>query len=142
MLKHETDFSAYLGKIAPRGRTMLLPALLEAQKCFGYISKDSALEIGAALRIPLAEITGVIEFYTMLSLEPRGDPVIRVCTSPVCSARGGHQLHREMSAHLPAGASIEKVECLGLCDQAPAAMVSETPVGRATPERILNPEGS
>ena len=38
--------------------------------------------IVAELRIPLADITGVIEFYSMLYSEPVGDTIIRVCTSP------------------------------------------------------------
>ncbi len=139
-------FSNYLAQIASRGRTMLLPALLTAQNQFGHISKETAAQIGKALNLPLADITGVIEFYSMLYTEPTAETIIRVCTSPSCSARGGHQVHQATLDRLnlqnrtasPDGQYyVEKVECLGLCDHAPAALVGDHPVGAATPEQIL-----
>jgi len=138
----------FLAQVFPRSRTMLLPALLEAQKEFGYIPSDIAVEISAALRVPLADITGVIEFYSMLYTKPTGNTFIRVCSSPTCSARGGRHVHHAILDRLglqEGGATpdgqyyVEKVECLGLCDHAPAALVGETAVGHADPDRILNP---
>jgi NADH-quinone oxidoreductase subunit F len=146
-LEHDhAAFVDYLGEVSPRGRTMLLPALLAAQKKYGYIPKEIAAEIGSALRVPLADITGVIEFYSMLYTEPTGETVIRVCTSPSCSARGGHRLHKDMltkfgvenATATPDGKYfIEKVECLGLCDQAPATLVDDTAISYATSNRVL-----
>ena len=135
------EYLDYLGDIANRGRTMLLPALLKAQKSFGFISQEIASEIGSALRIPLADITGVIEFYSMLYPEPVGDRIIRVCTSPTCSAKGSHKLYQEMVDHPPQNGTnhIEKVECLGLCDQPPAVLVDETAIGQATSQQIIAP---
>ncbi len=149
MLQRETnnlDFTDYLTKIAPRGRTMLLPALLEAQKRYNHIPKEIAAQIGSALKVPLADVTGVIEFYSMLYPEPTGERVIRICTSPSCSAQGGRTLHQtlltdfrvENATATPDGKYfIEKVECLGLCDQAPAMLLDETAIGHATHESIL-----
>ncbi len=142
------SFTNFLGEISPRGRTMLLPALLKAQREFGHISKEVATEIGNALKVPLADVTGVIDFYSMLSTDPTGETIIRVCTSPSCSAKGGHIVYKNLLHQLDiigAGAShdgkyfVEKVECLGLCDAAPAALVNETAVGEATTERIFDP---
>jgi NADH-quinone oxidoreductase subunit F len=146
--KTHSSFSNFLNDISHRGRTMLLPVLLEAQKRFGYIPKEIAAEIGTTLHIPLADITGVMEFYSMLYPQPTADTIIRVCTSPTCSARGGHQVHHQILAKLgienasatPDGKYfVEKVECLGLCDHAPSALVGETAVGHASPERIFAP---
>ena len=135
---------------AGRGRTMLIPALLAAQRQYGCVTKSAAAEIGAALRVPLAEVSGVIQFYTMLSEEPTGTTTIRVCTSPTCSARGGHDVLRETLEYFgleepgptPDGAYfIEAVACLGLCDQAPSGLVDDTAVGGASPQRLAQPEG-
>ncbi len=137
----QAEFSEYLGEVKNRGRTMLLPALLEAQKRYNHIPKAIAAQIGAALKVPLADVTGVIEFYSMLYPEPTADTIIRVCTSPSCSTLGGHQLHAEILGQVdPAKGKyfIEKVECLGLCDQAPAALVDETAIGHAAPGSILD----
>jgi NADH-quinone oxidoreductase subunit F len=144
-----STFKDYLGEIAPQGRTMLIPALLEAQKEFGFISKENATEIGNALRTPLADVMGVIEFYSMLHSEPTAETIIRVCTSPSCSARGGRDVHQQILTKLDLlkdGATadgkyfVEKAPCLGLCDKAPSALVDETAVGGITPELLLNPQ--
>jgi len=147
---HET-FDQYLESISGSGRSMLIPALLEAQKAFGYIHPEAASKIGATLRVPLADITGVIEFYSMLYTQPTGETIIRVCTSPTCSGNGSRTLHHEiLNEHgLKADGStpdgkyfIEEVACLGLCDKAPSVLVGETAVGHATVGQINNPTGS
>jgi NADH-quinone oxidoreductase subunit F len=129
---------------------MLLPALREAQARYGSISPEVADAIGRALRVPLADITGVIEFYSMLYDKPTADTIIRVCTSPTCSSQGAQGLLDELDQALsirPGHATsdgkyyLEQVECLGLCDQAPSALVDHTPVGHADPSRILHPQG-
>ncbi|MBT7783322.1 MAG: NADH-quinone oxidoreductase subunit E, partial [Anaerolineae bacterium] len=145
----EQSFNDFLREIAPQGRTMLLPALLEAQKEFGYISKEMATEIGNALKVPFADISGVIEFYSMLHSEPTAETIIRVCTSPSCSARGGRDVHQQILTELDLlkdGATadgkyfVEEAPCLGLCDKAPSALVDETALGSITPELLLNPQ--
>ena len=146
----QKTYSQILEESSIRGRTMLIPALLAAQREFGHIPKKTAAEIGMALNIPLAEVTGVIEFYSMLSEEPTGKTVIRVCTSPTCSAQGGRELLHETLNFIglkclgstPDGEFfIEPVECLGLCDQAPSGLAADIAVGHASPDKLLNPAG-
>ena len=143
----EKPYAEYLEGIDPLGRTMLLPALLEAQSRFGYISKETAKEIGEHLRIPLADITGVIEFYSMLHNTPTGDTHIRICTSPSCSVLGGRKVLEDLLSELGTEAHtssqdaaffVEQVECLGLCDNAPSALVGDVPIGQVTPKRLLD----
>jgi NADH-quinone oxidoreductase subunit F len=142
----EKPYTEYLEGVGPLGRTMLLPALLEAQSRFRHISEDTAREIGGHLRVPLADITGVIEFYSMLHDTPTGDTHIRICTSPSCSMQGGRKVLEDLLSDLgtealtpsPDGAYfVEQVECLGLCDNAPSALVGDVPIGQVTPKRIL-----
>ena len=140
---------AFLDKNGDRGREMLLPALLETQKLHGYVPGNSAQVIGEALDTPLAEIFGVIEFYSMLSSQPRAETSIRVCTTPSCASQGSGELVAQLTQHLGVGLGeatmdgryiVEEVECLGLCDHAPGVLVGEDMVGEATLERIFNPE--
>jgi len=144
----QSSFFQYLDQVSSRGRTMLVPVLLEAQKAFGHIPKEVAAKIGGALQVPLADVTGVIEFYSMLYTQPTGETIIRVCTSPTCSARGGKALHNEIldicrlksDGSTPDGKYfIEEVACLGLCDKAPSALVGDKAVGNATPVHVLVP---
>lgn len=144
------DYEDYLSGIAGRGRTMLLPALLRAQDRFGYISPKAATQISSALNVPLADISGVIEFYSMLHDKPTAKSIIRICTSPTCSSQGARELLSEMSQALDIAPGypnadgeyfLEQVECLGLCDQAPAALMGLKPIPHASVERVLSREG-
>ena len=138
---HPDSFEVYLKSIEPRGRTMLLPALLEAQNRFGHIPKAEAEKIGKTLKVPLADISGMIEFYTILKTEPTGNTHVSICTSPVCAAKGSHQLTQNLEVALSQTTSFEEVACLGLCDHAPAVLVNDNQVGQATSEGIANPKG-
>src|SRR3990170_4802719 len=74
---------------APGGRAQLLPPLFDAQRIFGPVPEPVAEAIGRALRVPLADIYGVLEFYTMLYAQLAGRRIVRVCTSPLCSRLQG-----------------------------------------------------
>lgn len=140
----------FLAKKAGSGREMLLPALLETQKIHDYIPRGSAAFIGAALQVPLADIYGVIEFYSMLSSEPQAETVIRVCTTPSCASQGSGELVAQLCQHLGVEIGeatvdgryiVEEVECLGLCDHAPGVLVGKQMVGEATLDKIFHPAG-
>src|SRR5258706_14561517 len=68
----------------PLGRSGLLPALHAAQNIYGWVSEEVATEIGKSLRVPLADVHGGIEFYSMFYNEPTAKRVIRVCTDVAC----------------------------------------------------------
>ncbi len=139
----------FLDRHGKRGREMLLPALLETQKVHDYIPAQSAAYIGEVLKVPLADIYGVIEFYSMLSSQPRAEKVIRICTTPSCASQGAGELVSEVCQHLGVGIGeptvdgryiVEEVECLGLCDHAPGVLIGKDMVGEATLDRIFHPE--
>ena len=62
----------------------LIPILNDIQVKFGYIPKRSQIEISKYLQIPMAEIFGVITFYSRFSLEPKGKYNISVCLGTAC----------------------------------------------------------
>jgi NADH-quinone oxidoreductase subunit F len=118
----------------PLGRSGLLPALHAAQKIYGWISEPVAVEISRALRVPLADVHGVIEFYSLFYNEPVGKRIIRVCTDQACALKGADGVLHHLCSHhgLEAGRTapdlsltIEASPCLGLCEQAPAALVND-----------------
>src|SRR5688572_33167278 len=80
MIDRELDpLHSILAELAAQGRAALLPALHAAQQCHGWIPEAVATEVGRALGVPLADVYGVIDFYEMLSREPMGRTVARVC---------------------------------------------------------------
>jgi len=133
-----------LEEFAPQGRTALLPALHTAQAHYGYIPEAVAAEVGHALGVPLSEVSGVIEFYSLLFSEPVGKTVLQVCTDPACALAGGETVLDSICRHLqvtPGQVSqdgsftVLRAPCLGLCEHAPAVLAGETAIGRADPAR-------
>jgi len=116
----------------PLGRSGLLPALHAAQKLYGWVSEEVATEIAKSLRVPLADVHGVIEFYSLFYNKPTAKRVIRVCTDVACALKNGDGILHHLCEHhgLKPGQTkpdlsltIESSPCLGLCEHAPAALV-------------------
>ena len=140
------------GRDARSRRYLLLPALHAAQARAGYVSEGALTYICQRLTVPPAEAYGVASFYAMFSLGKRAPNVAHVCDDVVCRLKGAEQICGRMEEALGpagapgtrAGATWMRSPCLGLCEQAPAALVSragEHPVdgsmGLATAERVL-----
>ena len=83
-----TPLRQRLVEFSPQGRTALLPALHAAQELYGHLPEPVAQEIGAALGVPLADIFGVIEFYSLFHSHPVEKTLIHVCNDPVCAMAG------------------------------------------------------
>jgi NADH-quinone oxidoreductase subunit F len=125
---------AKLQHYAPQGRSGLLPALHAAQKIYGWLPEQIAAEVAKSLQVPLADVHGVIEFYSMFYNEPVGKRITRVCTDQACALKGSDAVLDHLCRHhnikpgqtnLDGSLTIEPAPCLGLCDHAPAALVTD-----------------
>ena len=125
---------AELGHFTMMGRSGLLPALYAAQKIYGWLPEPVVVEVAKSLQVPLADVHGVIEFYSLFYNKPVGKRIIRICTDQACALKGGQDILNIHLAHYgvepgqttPDGATtIESALCLGLCDHAPAALLNE-----------------
>lgn len=134
-----------LAKYNGRSRSALLPLLHDAQALYGWLPRDVQQEIGKTLRVPLADIHGVIEFYTMFYNEPTAKRVIRVCEDSACSHAGGTAVMDAIETHLglhhnqtadDLSITYEHVPCLGMCEQAPCALNGDQPAGDLTPADV------
>ena len=132
-----------LPKFIPFGRSGLLPALHAAQKLYGWLPQEVAAEIAKSLRVPLADVHGVIEFYSLFYNEPVGRNFIRVCTDQACALKGAENLLVNLCKHYDVepgqttedlSLTIERSPCLGLCEQAPAALVDDDAQTNITPK--------
>ena len=129
------------------GRTALLPALHAAQELYGWLPEDVAAEIGRQLRVPEADVYGVIDFYSMFYSRPVARNIARVCGDPSCSIAGGLRAVDEACAHLGVKLDevsadgewmVERAPCLGLCEHAPAALVGDRAIGNIDPENPID----
>jgi NADH-quinone oxidoreductase subunit F len=122
-----------------QGRTALLPALHAAQQLYGYIPPAAAEAIGQALSVPLADVYGVVEFYSLFYSQPVGKTVIHVCNDPACALAGSEALFKQIrfqqegntAIGSPPSLTVEMAPCLGLCEHAPAVLIQGQPVARA-----------
>ena len=127
----------------PLGRSGLLPALHAAQKIYGWLPQEVASEVAKTLHVPLADVHGVIEFYSLFYNEPVGRRIIRVCTDQACALKGGDDLLKHLCHHYDVepnqttddlSLTIERSPCLGLCEQAPAALVDDDAESNISPD--------
>ena len=137
-----TDLDTALEAYTGRGREALLPALWDVQGALGSISPEHVQRISHTLRVPEADIYGVIGFYTLFHEEATGRRIIRVCADPTCALAGADEVLHGVCARLGINEgetsadgefTVEHSPCLGLCDYAPAALVSE----RGMPDKSL-----
>ena len=112
-------------------RHLLLPALHAVQDRLGWISPEALNYICQRLDIPPAEAYGVASFYALFSLSPQPPVVAHVCDDLACLTKGAGAICAELEHTLgPAGtpgadsrATWHRSPCLGLCEQAPAALI-------------------
>jgi formate dehydrogenase subunit gamma len=112
----------------------LLPILHDVQKTFGHVSEDAMREIAAALNLTRAEVYGVVSFYHDFRKEAEDRPVVKLCRSEACKARGVEALVPVVEAQTRI--KLEPIYCLGLCSVGPAAMVGGQVYARLDAERL------
>jgi NADH-quinone oxidoreductase subunit F len=109
-------------------RHLLLPALHALQAAAGWISPGGLNYVSQRLSVPPAETYGVATFYAMFSVEERPKTVVHVCDDLACRVAGATDLLDEMRSSFPDGSwAAVPSPCLGLCEQAPAALVQGAP---------------
>jgi NADH-quinone oxidoreductase subunit F len=131
--------------ITAKRRDMLLPVLHALQSRGGWISPGALNYVALRMNLPPAEIHGVASFYAMFSLAPRAPVVAHVCDDIACLAHGAGQLCAQMENALgPPGSSNAggrvtwlRSPCLGLCERAPAALISAA--GDTPREQVVAP---
>lgn len=129
----------------PSQRHLLLPVLHAVQARIGWISPGALNYVSSRLHIAPAEVHGVASFYGMFSLTQRPAVVAHVCDDIACLTQGAEALCSELTRKLgPAGspcaggrATWLRSTCLGLCERAPAALV--TSAGQTPKEQVVAP---
>ena len=117
----------------------LIPTLHEAQEIYGYLPIEVQKIISEGLNIPLAEIYGVVTFYTTFSLTPKGENHIAVCLGTACYVKGSgliidkikEKLGIDVGGCSPDGKfSLDATRCIGACGLAPVLTINGDVYGR------------
>ena len=106
---------------------------------------DAAIDmIAAELGLQRVVVDGAVTFYTFFSKQPQGAIVIRLCNDVIDKLHGVDEVAAALSDELgvdfgqttPDGAfTLQWTACIGMCDQAPAALVNEVVVTELSGDR-------
>ncbi|MCI9063321.1 MAG: NADH-quinone oxidoreductase subunit NuoE [Clostridia bacterium] len=123
----------------------LIQMLNEVQEHYGYIPTHAQKALSEYLNIPMAEIYGVVTFYSRFTTKPKGKYNIAVCLGTACFVKGSEKILERVKEKLgidvgettPDGKfSIEATRCIGACGLAPVFTVNDEVHGKATVEMV------
>ncbi len=123
----------------------LIQILNEVQEHYGYVPMYAQKAISEFLNVPMAEIYGVVTFYSRFTLKPKGKYNIAVCLGTACYVKGSQKIMDRLKERLkiepgettPDGKfSIEETRCVGACGLAPVFTVNGEVYGKATVQKM------
>ena len=126
-----------------QGVTMQI--LQKAQGIFGYLPLEVQQFISEETNIPLADIYGVVTFYTQFSTEEKGKHKIGVCLGTACYVKGSQEIMDKLAEELNVKVgkttedrlfTLEATRCLGCCGLAPVMMIDDDVYGKMEPKKI------
>src|SRR5580700_4397914 len=130
----------------PSRRAVVLPALHIVNERLGYVPMQAVVEIARMLELAPAQVQDTLSFYHFFPQDkPSGKFKVWFCRSLSCSCRDGETLMDYMAKKLgikPGETSADGLvtlipaECLGVCEQAPAALINDSVHGDLTQEKI------
>ena len=126
-------------------KTPLMMILESIQSEYGYIPLEVQELVSELTGIPVAEIYGVVTFYSFFSLTPKGKYVIGVCLGTACYVKGSQLVMDKFSEllHIKAGQTTEDglftldaLRCIGACGIAPAISINGTVYPKVDPGKV------
>ncbi len=130
----------------PQKRSASLMLLHALQEHFGYISRDAVEWTARKLGLQPINIFELVTFYPMFRQEPLGKTHIKVCRTLSCALAGSGELrthfctklgldtHKHAAQTTPDGKfTVEFVECLADCGNAPVVLLNEDLMPKFTP---------
>ena len=128
-------------------KTPLMMILSAVQEEYGYIPLEVQELISEKTGISVAEIYGVVTFYSFFSLEPKGKYVIGCCLGTACYVKGSQQIIDKFSEVLhikPGGTTddgmftLDALRCIGACGIAPAVTINGKVYPKMTVDKVIS----
>ncbi|MGI6335977.1 MAG: NAD(P)H-dependent oxidoreductase subunit E [Eubacteriales bacterium] len=126
-------------------RGSLVQVLKLAQEVYGYLPLEVQTIIAEGLDLPLEEVYGIVSFYSLFSITPKGKHQIMVCLGTACYVKGAGLIYEKLSELLgiPGGSitpdgkfSLDACRCIGACGLAPVMMIDDEVYGRLTVDQL------
>ena len=129
--------------VKKQGAVMII--LQEAQKKFGYLSREVQDYIAGELSIPNEKVYGIVSFYSFFTTEPKGKYDVQMCLGTACFVLGNNTFQQIVEDKLgikegevtPDGKfSLTFTRCLGCCGIAPVIKVNDEVYGKLTEKKL------
>lgn len=126
-------------------KTPLMLILSDIQNEYGYIPVEVQEIVSERTGIPVAEIYGVVTFYSLFSLQPKGKYVIGCCLGTACYVKGAQQIIDKFGEllNITPGKTTEDglftldaLRCIGACGIAPAVSINGKVYPKLKPEDV------
>jgi NADH:ubiquinone oxidoreductase subunit E len=123
----------------------LIMILHAAQGIYGYLPYPVQKFIADKMKLSVADVSGVVTFYSFFSTTPKGEHTILVCMGTACYVRGGKKLVEGLQKHLNVEVNgttedekftLSVARCIGACGLAPALMVDDTVYKSVNPNKL------
>ena len=127
--------------------TPLIMILSDIQREFGYVPPEVQTVVSRETGISVAQIYGVVTFYSFFSLEPKGKYVIGCCLGTACYVKGSQKIIDQFSEILgikPGETTqdglftLDALRCIGACAAAPAVSINGKIYARVKPSEVPN----
>ncbi|WXR62069.1 NAD(P)H-dependent oxidoreductase subunit E [Peptostreptococcaceae bacterium AGR-M142] len=124
---------------------ILLEVLTKAKDIFEVLDEEIQMEISKGLNIPLAEINGVLTYYTTLNEEAMGEYNIGICLGTACYVKGSQDIidKIENTLNIKVGEttkdnkfSLNATRCVGACGLAPVMTINDEVYGKVDLEDV------
>ena len=131
---------------ADQSASAVMPLLNLAQRQNqGWLSTEAIVYVADYLSMPEVRVWEVATFYSLFNIKPLGKHVIRVCGTTPCALQGSGKILKTCEKWLGIEAgqttqdgmfTLEEVECLGACANAPLAYIHDQYYEDLTPESM------
>ena len=144
-MQEQDEFLNKLCDIYKPEKDNLIQMLNEIQEHYGYVPEEAQEILSEFLSIPMAEIYGVVTFYSRFTLKPKGKYSISVCLGTACFVKGSQKIMDRLTERLcikpgettkDGKFSIDQTRCVGACGLAPVFTVNGEVYGKATVKKL------
>ncbi len=124
----------------------LIPVLKETQEITGFLPLEVQRHIAEGLKVHPSQVYGVVTFYSLFTMTPRGRHTVRVCLGTACYVRGGQaildlvrqEFHVDVNQTTPdMRYTLEVINCPGTCGLAPVMCVDDDVHGIPEPAKAV-----
>ena len=124
----------------------IIGVLRECQDVVGWLPVELIDYISDGLNLSRSEVFGVVSFYSLFSLTPKGRHLIKVCMGTACYVKGIKEVISRIDNEYQVKEgcttedrrfSLEAVRCLGACGLAPVVVVDQDTYGDVKADKVI-----